>query len=87
MQTMTKCTPQKVISSGRVTVKLFRVEVGCDVNYRFIIQCDDDPQNALTLGELRMIEDAIRESIRDAEAAACHEMNLEYLKLPKPQLG
>ena len=83
MKTMSTATPVKTISGGRVTVKLFRVEVGCDVNYRFTIACDTAPEEALTLVELRMIEDAIRESIKDAEAAAGTQMLLAHASLPK----
>ena len=75
------CLPIKVICTGRVTIKLFRIKTECDVEYRSTIECHAKPDEALTLGEMRMVEDLIRESIRDAEAAAANELNLKKLSL------
>jgi hypothetical protein len=78
----------KVISGGSVQVKLFRIEANCDVSYRFTIHCDAEPEHALTLGELRMIEDVIRDAIRNAEAAAGTRMMLEHATLfPNKRAG
>ena len=40
-----KCSLPKIISTGRLTVKLFRVEVGTEVTYRFTIQWAIRPAN------------------------------------------